>query len=74
MSKYNPLWQYLRNRNHDSIVLSFNQIKKIISSKLDRSFLNYKKEALAYGYKIKKISLKGKKIIFVKTTISPSIT
>lgn len=66
MSKYDPLWYYLHNDKNDIVILSFNDIKKILGFKIDHSFLNYKKESVAYGYQVKKISLKEKKIEFIK--------
>lgn len=44
MSKYNPLWQHLKNNKTGSITLSFEEIKNILGFKIDHSFLNYKKE------------------------------
>lgn len=66
MSKYNPVWQYLENQKEDVLLLSFDDIKNILGFKIDHSFLNYKKESEAYGYKVNKISLKEKNISFVK--------
>ena len=66
MSKYDPLWLYLQNHKNDLIILSFDEIKNILGFKIDHSFLNYKKESEVYGYKVNKISLKEKKIEFIK--------
>lgn len=66
MSKYDPVWKYLQNNKNDLIILSFEEIKNILGFKIDHSFLNYKKESEAYGYKVNKISLKEKKIEFIK--------
>ncbi len=70
MSKYNDLWIYIdlifRQKNKEKIELSFNQIKDAIGFEIDHSFLNYKKELLDYGYKVEKIKLKDKKIVFSK--------
>jgi len=63
MSKYNPLWQYLKENNQDSYQLTFDEIKDILKFEIDHSFLTYKKEALEYGYKVDKISLKEKYVI-----------
>jgi hypothetical protein len=68
MSKYDPVWQYCQNNKSNLITLSFEEIKNILGFKIDHSFLNYKKEAVAYGYKVGKISLKEKKIEFIKLT------
>jgi hypothetical protein len=66
MSKYDPVWKYLENDKSNLIILSFEEIKKIFGFKIDHSFLNYKKESELYGYKVSKISLKEKKIEFIK--------
>ena len=66
MSKYNPLWQYIQKNNQENIVLSFDDIRNILGFKIDHSFLNYKKELKDFGYQVTKISLKEKKINFIK--------
>lgn len=66
MSKYDPVWKYLQNDKNNLIILSFEKIKNILGFKIDHSFLNYKKESETYGYKVNKISLKEKKIEFIK--------
>jgi hypothetical protein len=66
MSKYDPVWKYLQNDKNNLIILSFEEIKHILGFKIDHSFLNYKKESEVYGYKVNKISLKEKKIEFIK--------
>jgi len=66
MSKYDPLWEYLKSKKEETVELSFNKIKEILGFPIDHSFLNYKKEARSYGYDVKKIFLKDKKIVFVK--------
>lgn len=66
MSKYDPLWKYLKVNKKTSLVLSFDEIKNILGFSIDHSLLNYKKEAKDYGYTVEKISLKEKKITFVK--------
>lgn len=66
MSKYDLVWKYLQSDKNNAITLSFEEIKKILGFKIDHSFLNYKKESEAYGYKVNKISLKEKRIEFIK--------
>lgn len=66
MSKYDSLWEYVSNKGEDPLVLSFDEIKRIAGITVDHSFLNYKKELLAYGYRVGKISLKAKTITFEK--------
>ncbi len=66
MSKYNSLWNFLKENNQDTYKLTFEEIKNIVGFNLDHSFLNYKKEAEEYGYKVEKISLKEKTVIINK--------
>ncbi len=66
MSKYEPLWKYLKENNKDNYKLSYEEIKNILEFDIDHSFLTYKKEAKEYGYEVWKISMKEKTIIFNK--------
>ncbi|MEE0352791.1 MAG: hypothetical protein UDP17_05555 [Treponema sp.] len=70
MSKYNDLWIYIdlifKQMDKEKIELSFSQIKDVAGIELDHSFLNCKKELLDYGYKVEKVKLKDKKIVFSK--------
>lgn len=66
MSKYEPLWNYLKKNDNDNYKLSYEEIKNILGFDIDHSFLTYKKEAKEYGYEVAKISMKEKIIIFNK--------
>lgn len=66
MSKYNKLWEYIEKCNTQYLVLTFEEINSIAGVPLDHSFLKYKKELLKYGYKVEKISMKEKKVSFMK--------
>ena len=66
MSKYEPLWKYIKDNNKEKYKLDYEKIKKILGFDLDHSFLTYKKELLDYGYEVKKISIKEKNILIVK--------
>lgn len=66
MSKYEPLWKYLKQKNEERNQLSYDEIKDILGFSIDHSFLSSKKEAEQYGYIVEKISLKEKWIIFQK--------
>lgn len=66
MSKYNTLWEYINKNGEPSLELSFDEIKDIAEIQIDHSILNYKKELLQFGYKVKKISLKDKMVFFQK--------
>ena len=70
MSKYDPLWKFIRNEKQQEILLSFEQIQNILGFPIAHSFLNCKKELLAYGYAVGKISLKEKIITFIKMSDS----
>ena len=65
MSKYQALWNYIKNNNKDEYELSFKEIKKILGFEIDHSFLSYKKELLEYGYEVVKISMK-EKTVYIK--------
>ena len=66
MSKYEPLWNWIRENGTDSFKLTFDEIEKIAGFPIDHSFLNYKKELLNYGYKVGKISRKEQTVVFEK--------
>lgn len=67
MSKYDKLWQYIKNCGEDNISLSFDEINSIANVPIDHSFLQYKKELLDYGYEVGKISMKLQKVTFKKS-------
>jgi len=66
MSKYEPLWAYLKAHGAGSYKLSYEEIQNILGFDIDHSFLTYKKEAQNYGYEVGKISMKDKTVIFNK--------
>ncbi len=66
MSKYEPLWEYLKVNNKENYKLSYAEIKNILGFDIDHSFLTYKKELKEYGYEVSKISMKEKTVIFNK--------
>ena len=66
MSKYEPLWKWIRANGTASFKLTFEEIEKIAGIPIDHSFLNYKKELLDYGFKVGKISLKEQTVAFSK--------
>ena len=66
MSKYEPLWNWIKENSTDSFKLTFDEMEKVAGLPIDHSFLNCKKELLNYGYKVGKISLKGKTVDFEK--------
>ena len=64
MSKYEPLWNYIKENQKDSYELTYEEIKSILGFEINHSFLTYKKELKNYGYEVSKISMKEKTIIF----------
>lgn len=66
MSKYSPLWDEVSKQTDKMFKFTFNDIKRILGFSIDHSFLNAKKELLAYGYKVEKISLKEEWVLFSK--------
>ena len=66
MSKYEPVWNWLKENDRDDYKLSYEEMKEIMGFELDHSFLNYKKEAKEYGYEVGKISMKEKTVLFHK--------
>ena len=66
MSKYEPLWKYIKENKKDNYTLTYEEIKNILGFEIDHSFLTYKKELNEFGYEVGKISMKEKTIIFNK--------
>jgi len=66
MSKYQPLWEYIKENGTDSFILTYAEIEKITGFPIDHSFLTYKKELNEYGFKVGKISMKSQTVLFEK--------
>ena len=66
MSKYEPLWKYIKENNKDEYKLSFEEVKKITGFEFDHAFFFYLKELSDYGYEFKKLSLKEKWVWIIK--------
>lgn len=66
MSKYEPLWNYIRENQKENYKLTYEEIKNILGFEIDHSFLTYKKEAAKFGYEVGRISMKEKIITFNK--------
>lgn len=64
MSKYGLLWKSVQENKSKSFKLTFAEIEQIAGLPIDHSFLNYKKELIAYGYKVGKISMKEQTVSF----------
>ena len=63
MSKYEPLWKYIKENNKDEYKLSFERVKKITGFEFDHAFLTFKKggefvgkfrDGRRYGFGIRK--------------------
>ena len=67
MSKYDALWKYIQESGQPQLTLTFDKIAEISGIPLDHSFLKYKKELLAYGYEVRKISMKAQTVFFTET-------
>lgn len=66
MSKYDPLWAWVKANGTDSFKLTFAEIQQIAGLPIDHSFLTYKKELKDYGYQVGKISMKAQTVEFQK--------
>ena len=64
MSKYSPLWSWIRENGADTFQLTYAEIERIAGVPIDHSFLTYKKELLEYGYRVRKISIKERIVAF----------
>ena len=66
MSKYEPLWKWIKENGTDNFKLTYAEIENILGFPIDHSFLTYKKELMEYGFKVCKISLKERTVSFEK--------
>ncbi len=64
MSKYEPLWKWIRDNGTDSFKMTYAEIGEIAGVPIDHSFLKYKKELLEYGFCVEKISMKEETVMF----------
>ena len=53
MSKYDALWESIRERGQPRLTLSFDAVEELAGVPLDHSFLSCKKELTAYGYAVR---------------------
>ena len=66
MSKYDPLWKWIKENKTDNFKLTYAEIESIAGLPIDHSFLKNKKELLDYGFKVGKISMKEQTVSFEK--------
>ena len=64
MSKYQPLWEHIQTIDAEKLSLSYEELQSILGFPIDHSFLNFKKELPAYGWNVKKISMKEETVLF----------
>lgn len=64
MNKYEPLWKWIAENGTDSFQLTWAEIETIAGVPIDHSFLQYKKELSAYGFRVGKISMKEQTVSF----------
>lgn len=66
MSKYEPLWRWIREQDFPQAKLTYVEIETILGFPIDHSFLTCKKELTDFGYRVGKISMKEKTVAFEK--------
>ena len=44
MSKYEPLWDYIKENAKEDYKLTYEEIRDVLGFEIDHSFLTYKKE------------------------------
>ena len=64
MSKYEPLWKWIRDNGTESFKLTYAEIEEIAGVTIDHSFLKCKKELLEYGFCVGNISMKEDTVMF----------
>lgn len=71
MSKYIPLWEYVKIGENFPLELTFGEIEGVLGFPLDHSFLNAKRETEGYGFTVAKISMKKRTVVFEKKGEAP---
>lgn len=66
MSKYDPLWQYVKERDEYLLELTFEEAEKVLGFPVKSSLLTNKKELLDYGYEVVKLLKSEQVVIFRK--------
>lgn len=66
MSKYKPLWDWIKENKNDSFSLNYAEMESVLGFSIDHSFLTYKKELEYYGFSVGKISMKNQTVAFEK--------
>jgi len=66
MSKYQPLWNWIKENGELRFKLTYTEIEQILGFPIDHSFLTYKKELKKYGFNVGKIKMREQTIEFTK--------
>lgn len=69
MSKYEPLWKWIKENGSERFKLSCAEIRQILGFSIDHSFLTFKKELIEYGFRVGKISMKEETVFFEKLIV-----
>lgn len=70
MSKYDLLWQAVRQSEADTLTLTLEEAARLAGVPIDHSFLTFKRELSAYGYSVKRVSLKAQTLTFERLSES----
>lgn len=65
MSKYDPLWAYVKERDEYLLELTFEEAEQILGFPVKGSLVTNKAELLEYGYEVVKM-LKGEKVVIFR--------
>lgn len=74
MSKYEPLWEWIRENGTESFRLNFAEPETITGFPVGHAFLNCKKELTGYGCRVGKISMKDRTVAFEKLRSSSNLS
>lgn len=66
MSKYDPLWAYVKERDEYLLELTFEEAEKVLGFPVKGSLLTNKAELLQYGYEVVKLMKSEQVVIFRK--------
>ena len=66
MSKYDPLWAYVKERDEYLLELTFEEAEKVLGFPVKVSLLTNKAELLQYGYEVVKLMKSEQVVIFRK--------
>lgn len=66
MRKWDALWKWIQENGTDTFQLTFDAVEKIAGIPMDHSFLTYKQELMTYGFRVEKIYMKEKAVLFRK--------